>query len=199
MKEEKGKKSVGIIFLWFCSLFRVLCSIFCVFFCFYLTWVIWNLSKKCTHEHSYEHPASFHYDLHVFIVTIFRSFLSRTPRKFQIFCSKKYCCPLRSTGQLSFRTPLHILHFCHSEDHVCIYMSGDRNEHLLREIVKKSWYVMSLSRASLLAAIPLVGRHCNPTQPYLRIGWSRVAGWRRQWHSSFILHPNPHHSLGIFE
>ena len=68
-------------------------------------WVIWNLSKKCTHEHSYEHPASFHYDLHVFIVMIFRSFSSRTPRKFQVFFPQKYCCPLRSTGQLSFRTP----------------------------------------------------------------------------------------------
>jgi len=104
--------------------------------------------KKCTLSHSYEHPAFFHYDLHVFIVTIFRSFSSRTPRKFQVFCSKKYCCPLRSTGQLSFRTPLHILHFCHSEDHVCIYMSGDRNEHLLRKIVKKSWCFMSLSQNS---------------------------------------------------
>ena len=51
-------------------------------------WVIWNLSKKCTHEHSYEHPASFHYDLHVFIVTVFRSFSSRTPRKFQVFLLK---------------------------------------------------------------------------------------------------------------
>ena len=51
-------------------------------------WVIWNLSKKCTHEHSYKHPASFHYDLHVFIVTVFRSFSSRTPRKFQVFFLK---------------------------------------------------------------------------------------------------------------
>ena len=68
-------------------------------------WVIWNCSKKCTHEHSYEHPASFHYDLHVFIVTVFRSFSSRTPRKFQVFFPQKYCCPLRPIGQLSFRTP----------------------------------------------------------------------------------------------
>jgi len=68
-------------------------------------WVIWNLSKKCTHEHSYEHSASFHCALHVFIVMVFRSFSSRTPRKFQVFFPQQYCCPLRSTGQLSFRTP----------------------------------------------------------------------------------------------
>ena len=68
-------------------------------------WVIWNLSKKCTHEHSYEHPASVHYDLHVFIVTIFRSLSSRNPRKFQFFSFQKYCCPLRSIRQISFRTP----------------------------------------------------------------------------------------------
>ena len=48
-------------------------------------WVIWNLSKKCTHEHSYEHSASFHCALHVFIVPVFRSFSSRTPLKFQFF------------------------------------------------------------------------------------------------------------------
>ncbi len=40
-----------------------------------------------------------------FIVTIFRSFSSRTPCKVQVYFQKKYCCPLRSIGQLSFRTP----------------------------------------------------------------------------------------------
>jgi hypothetical protein len=40
-----------------------------------------------------------------FSVTIFRSFSSRTPCKFQFYFQKKYCCPLRSIGQLSFRTP----------------------------------------------------------------------------------------------
>jgi len=40
-----------------------------------------------------------------FIVTIFRSFSSRTPCKFQVYFQKKYCYPLRSIGQLSFRTP----------------------------------------------------------------------------------------------
>jgi hypothetical protein len=38
-----------------------------------------------------------------------------------------------------------VLNVCHSEDHVCFYMSGNRNEHLLGQIVMKSWCVMSLS------------------------------------------------------
>ena len=115
-------------------LFSVLCSIvyaiFCVFLCLPLSSFFcdkkhllcssercfvyyikiqatesFEISQKSILSHSYVHPAFFHYDLHVFIVTIFRSFSSRTPGKFQVFFQKKYCCPLRSTGQLSFRTP----------------------------------------------------------------------------------------------
>ncbi len=37
----------------------------------------------------------------------------------------------------------------HSEHHVFFYMSGDRSEHLLREIVMKSWCEMSLSHPNL--------------------------------------------------
>jgi hypothetical protein len=168
MKEEKGKKSVGIIVFDF-VLFHVLCSIVyaisCVFTCLPLSSffciekdLLCSLERCFVYYLKIQATESFKISLKSvrmnivtnilpLFITIFRSFLSRTPRKFQVFCLKKYCCPLRSIGQLSFRTPLHILHFRHPEDHVCICISGDRNEHLLREIVKKSGWVMSLFRS----------------------------------------------------
>ncbi len=106
---------------------------------------IWHLSKKSRHEHSYEHPVFFHSDLHVFIITIFRSFSTFTV-KFQVFLQKTYWCPLRSAAQLEFLTPWFYTFFIlnsrslHSEHHV---------RFLCQEIVMKNWYEMSLSQTFL--------------------------------------------------
>ncbi len=74
---------------------------------------------------------------------------------------KKNCrCSLRSSGQLSLRTP-YFFNFwlifvipnsrsLNSEHQVFFLMSGDRNEHMLPEIVMKSWCEMSHSLIVIL-------------------------------------------------
>ena len=84
----------------------------------------------------------------------------QTSVKFQSFSlKKKRRCSLRSSGQLSLRTPCFFNFWLifvisnsrslNSELHVFFLMSGDRNEHMLPEIVMKSWCEMSHSHRKI--------------------------------------------------
>jgi hypothetical protein len=84
-------------------------------------------------------------------------FHSKLPSNFRVLSLKINCrCSLRSSGQVSFRTPCFFYFWLifvipnsrtlNSEHPVFFLMSGDRNEDLLPEIVMKSWREMSYSR-----------------------------------------------------
>jgi hypothetical protein len=123
------------VFLWFCSLFRVLWSIVyaisCVFLClpvssffcvendllcssercfvYYLkiqATESFEISQNSVHMNIVTNilPLS----ITIFMFSLLQSFDHFRPElhaNFRVFFRKKYCCPLRSIGQLSFRTP----------------------------------------------------------------------------------------------
>ncbi len=161
-------------FLCFCSLFRVLCSIVyaisCVFLCLALSsffCVEKNLlcsSERCSVYYlKIQATESFEISqksVHINIVTnilplfiaIFMFSLLRSSGHFHPelnanfkFFSKKILLSVTVYWTTFIPNTLLILSFCHSEDHVLFYMSGNRNEHLLGQIVMKSWCEMSLS------------------------------------------------------